>query len=54
MATRTVRARYTAGRVDGVDVPAYTEEPGVNPTRGTETFAQVLKSTEVAGYSNGA
>jgi glucose-6-phosphate 1-dehydrogenase len=44
MATRTVRARYTAGRVDGVDVPAYTEEPGVNPTRGTETFAQVTLS----------
>ena len=44
MATRTVRARYTAGCVDGVDVPAYTEEPGVNPTRGTETFAQITLS----------
>ena len=41
LAARTVRARYTAGRVDGVDVPAYAEEPGVDPARGTETFAEV-------------
>jgi glucose-6-phosphate 1-dehydrogenase len=44
MATGTVRGRYTAGRVDGVDVPAYTEEPGVDPARGTETFAEVTLS----------
>ena len=30
-----------AGRIDGVDVPAYAEEPGVDPARGTETFAEV-------------
>jgi glucose-6-phosphate 1-dehydrogenase len=42
LAARTVRARYIAGRVDGVDVPAYAEEPGVDPARGTETFAEVI------------
>jgi glucose-6-phosphate 1-dehydrogenase len=41
LAARTVRARYSAGRVDGVDVPAYIDEPGVDPARGTETFADV-------------
>lgn len=36
------RARYTAGRLaDGRDVPAYAEEEGVDPVRGTETFAEV-------------
>ena len=37
----TVRARYDAGTVDGKDVPAYVDEDGVDPDRGTETFAQV-------------
>lgn len=37
----TARARYTAGQVDGKDVPNYTAEDGVDQERGTETFAQV-------------
>ena len=37
----TVRARYTGGRIDGRRVPAYVEEKGIDPNRGTETFAQV-------------
>jgi glucose-6-phosphate 1-dehydrogenase len=37
----TVRARYGAGRIGGRDIPAYVEEEGVDPTRETETFAQV-------------
>jgi glucose-6-phosphate 1-dehydrogenase len=41
LAARTVRARYSAGRVDGVDVPAYIDEPGVDPARSTETFTEV-------------
>ena len=41
LATRTVRARYIAGRVDGVDVPAYVDESAVDPARGTETFTEV-------------
>lgn len=38
---RTLRGRYSAGRIDGRDLPAYVDEEGVDPTRGTETFAQV-------------
>ncbi|GAA5112836.1 glucose-6-phosphate dehydrogenase [Pseudonocardia adelaidensis] len=38
---RTRRARYTAGRLGDRDVPAYTAEAGVDPTRRTETFAEV-------------
>ena len=37
----TVRARYTAGSVGDRDVPDYVDEAGVDPDRGTETFAQV-------------
>ncbi|QRP44760.1 glucose-6-phosphate dehydrogenase [Amycolatopsis sp. FDAARGOS 1241] len=38
---RTRRARYTAGRLDGREVPAYTGEAGVDTARRTETFAEV-------------
>lgn len=37
----TVRARYAAGRIGARVVPAYVEEPGIDPARGTETFARV-------------
>jgi len=37
----TVRGRYTAGRSDSRDIPAYVDEDGVDPKRETETFAQV-------------
>ena len=37
----TVRARYTAGTVENKPIPAYRDEEGVDPTRETETFAQV-------------
>jgi glucose-6-phosphate 1-dehydrogenase len=40
-ATATARARYGAGAIDGEPVPAYVDEDGVDPGRGTETFAQV-------------
>jgi glucose-6-phosphate 1-dehydrogenase len=40
-ALATRRARYTAGRVGGRDVPSYAGEPGVDPARATETFAEV-------------
>jgi glucose-6-phosphate 1-dehydrogenase len=42
VATRTRRARYRAGRVGDRDIPAYTEEDGVTPEHGTETFAEVV------------
>jgi glucose-6-phosphate 1-dehydrogenase len=42
VADNTRRARYTAGRLaDGVQVPAYADEDGVEPERETETFAEV-------------
>jgi glucose-6-phosphate 1-dehydrogenase len=37
----TRRARYTSGQVDGVSVPAYTDEEGVDPGHRTETFAEM-------------
>jgi glucose-6-phosphate 1-dehydrogenase len=37
----TVRARYTAGRIGERQVPSYTDEEGIDPAYGTETFAQV-------------
>src|SRR5690606_38219905 len=36
------RARYTAGTVDGRSLPAYADEPGIDPARQTETLAEVV------------
>jgi glucose-6-phosphate 1-dehydrogenase len=41
MAKATRRARYTAGTVGGKDLPAYADAEGVDPSRGTETYAEV-------------
>lgn len=41
VATRTRRARYTAGRMGERDIPAYVDEDGVDPERMTETLAEV-------------
>jgi glucose-6-phosphate 1-dehydrogenase len=38
----TRRARYGAGRIGDRPVPAYADEEGVDPDRGTETFAEVV------------
>jgi glucose-6-phosphate 1-dehydrogenase len=38
---QVVRAQYTAGRVDGQDVPGYRQEPGVDPDSTTETYVAV-------------
>jgi glucose-6-phosphate 1-dehydrogenase len=38
---RTRRARYSAGRIRGHDLPAYVDEDGVSPERRTETYAEV-------------
>ena len=40
MARDTVRARYTAGTVDGREFPDYVAEDGVDPARKTETYAE--------------
>jgi glucose-6-phosphate 1-dehydrogenase len=41
VATETIRARYTAGRVGGEAVPNYVDEEGVDASRETETFTSV-------------
>jgi glucose-6-phosphate 1-dehydrogenase len=38
---RTRRARYGAGRIGDREVPAYSDEDGVDPAHGTETFAEI-------------
>jgi glucose-6-phosphate 1-dehydrogenase len=40
----TARARYVAGRIGDREVPDYAAEGGVDPRRGTETFAQTTLS----------
>ena len=40
-ARSTRRARYTAGQIDGRDVPDYAAEDGVDPARDTETLAEI-------------
>ncbi len=43
VAASTRRGRYTAGRLaGGAAVPDYTVETGVDPTRDTETFAELV------------
>lgn len=39
--TSSRRARYTAGSIDGRKLPAYVDEDGVDPTRVTETLAEM-------------
>lgn len=41
-ATASRRARYSAGTVEGRSLPAYADEPGVDPDLGTETLAQLI------------
>ncbi len=36
------RARYTAGSIDGRELPSYADEPGVDPARETETLAELV------------
>jgi glucose-6-phosphate 1-dehydrogenase len=56
-ASRTRRARYSAGRLGdsggatGEDVPGYAEEDGVDPPRGTETFAEIVLELDDARWS---
>jgi glucose-6-phosphate 1-dehydrogenase len=41
IAERSVRARYTAGTIDGRQVRGYAHEDAVDPDRETETFAEL-------------
>ncbi len=51
LTSRTRRARYTAGRIGDRDIPAYADEDGVDPERGTETFAEVVLELENARWA---
>jgi glucose-6-phosphate 1-dehydrogenase len=51
-AARSRRGRYTAGRLaTGSDVPDYAEEDGVDPERGTETFAEVVLEVDTPRWA---
>ena len=41
MPSATVRARYAAGTIGARKVPSYVDEPGVDPSRNTETYASL-------------
>ena len=41
MGSDTIRARYTAGTIGSRQVPSYVDEPGVDPSRKTETYASL-------------
>ncbi|GIF06877.1 glucose-6-phosphate dehydrogenase [Actinoplanes siamensis] len=45
-ATSSLRARYTAGSLDGRDLPGYAEEDGVDPARETETLAELVLAVD--------
>ena len=44
------RARYTAGTIDGCDVPNYVDEPGVDPANNTETLAQITVEVDTVRW----
>jgi glucose-6-phosphate 1-dehydrogenase len=48
LSQHVIRGQYGAGSIDGVAVPAYRDEPGVNPESNTETF--VALRTEIANW----
>jgi glucose-6-phosphate 1-dehydrogenase len=47
----TVRARYTAGTIGSRTVPSYIEELGVDPDRGTETYASLTLEVDSARWA---
>ncbi|MEO8249720.1 MAG: glucose-6-phosphate dehydrogenase, partial [Burkholderiales bacterium] len=46
LTTHVVRGQYGAGKKDGVQVPAYRDEPGVDPESNTETFVALRTTIE--------
>jgi glucose-6-phosphate 1-dehydrogenase len=40
------RARYTAGTIDGRDLPSYADEEGVDPALKTETLAEITLAVD--------
>jgi glucose-6-phosphate 1-dehydrogenase len=47
----SVRGRYTAGSIDGQELPSYVDEEGVDPQRKTETFAEVVVEVDTWRWS---
>lgn len=45
------RARYTAGTIAGRQLPSYSDEDGVDPTRATETFAEVVVAVNTSRWA---
>ncbi|WP_165064394.1 glucose-6-phosphate dehydrogenase [Marisediminicola senii] len=45
------RARYTGGTIDGRDFPSYVDEPGVVPSRNTETLAELSVAIDNARWA---
>ncbi|MGD7731510.1 glucose-6-phosphate dehydrogenase [Propionibacteriaceae bacterium G57] len=45
------RARYTAGTIGEREVPSYVDEPGVDPSRNTETLAEVTLEVRNARWT---
>ncbi len=50
-AVDSVRGRYTAGTVDGRSLPDYTAEAGVDPARGTETYAEITLTVDTRRWA---
>ena len=50
-ATASRRARYTAGSIGDRTFPSYVDEPGVDPSRHTETLAEVTFAVDTARWS---
>ncbi|HZI97142.1 MAG TPA: glucose-6-phosphate dehydrogenase [Actinomycetales bacterium] len=49
--TSSRRSRWTAGRVGDRDLPGYADSEGVDPSRGTETLAEVLLEVDTPRWS---
>jgi glucose-6-phosphate 1-dehydrogenase len=45
------RARYTAGKIGNRSVPSYVQEPGVDPSRKTETLAELTVEVRTARWA---
>jgi glucose-6-phosphate 1-dehydrogenase len=46
MRSDTIRARYTEGTIGSRHVPSYVDEPGVEPSRNTETYASLTLNVD--------
>ena len=44
--TASRRGRYTAGTIDGQKLGAYVKQPGVDPSRNTETLAEIVLAVD--------